>query len=76
MTAPATSIDAISGDIVISWTQPDPQGTSITGYLIEVASKDGLYWIEYKATCDGTDPSDLDCTIPMSVLVAPTPYTY
>ena len=76
MTAPATSIDGTSGDLIISWTQPDPQGSPITGYFIEIASKDGLSWTEHQATCDGVDPSDLDCTVPMSVLSASNPYGY
>lgn len=68
MSAPATSVDADSGDLVISWTQPDPQGSAITSYFIEIAHSDGLAWSEYESTCNGEDPSLLECAVPMTDL--------
>ena len=75
MSAPATSVDASSGDLVISWTQPDTQGSAITSYLIEVGSADGLTWTEITATCSGDNPSLLDCSVPMNSL-ALSPFLY
>lgn len=76
MSAPATSVDASSGDLVISWTQPDTQGSAITSYFIEVGSADGLIWTEITTTCGGDNPSLLDCSVPMnSLAISPFHYT-
>ena len=61
MSAPATSIDVSTGDLVVSWIQPDEQGSSITSYFIEFGNADSSVWYEYQATCDGEDPSVLEC---------------
>ena len=75
MDTPATSVDAVSGDLVISWTQPDPQGSPITSYFIEIGSKDGLTWTEHQTTCDGEDPTQLECSIDM-LLLSGSPFNY
>ena len=75
MNAPATSIDSVTGDLVVSWTQPDQQGSNVLSYFIELSSSDGQTWTEYQSTCDGDDPSLLECAIPMNQLDL-IPYLY
>ena len=57
MTNVATSVDAATGDLVISWQEPNIQGDAITEYLVEIANKDQSTWSEYTPTCGGEDPS-------------------
>jgi hypothetical protein len=52
MEAPFTSIDAATGKLKISWTQPDTRGSSITAYKIEVRNSLGS-WIENTSQCNG-----------------------
>lgn len=42
----------------------------ITGYLVEVANSDDTQWLEDTLNCDGANPSETECVIPMDVLQA------
>jgi hypothetical protein len=75
MTHVATSVDAATGDLVISWQEPNIQGDAITEYLVEIADAAQAQWTEYTPTCDGADPTLLSCQVAMSVLEA-DPYSY
>jgi hypothetical protein len=36
MSAPTTSIDSSTGDVLISWSAPSSNGKPITAYLIQI----------------------------------------
>jgi hypothetical protein len=62
---PVTSIEAVTGGIRVTWTEPDNKSDTITAYLIE-AQLPSFEWAEI---CDGTDSTivtNQGCIIPMS----------
>ena len=51
---PTTSIDTATGDLVISWSDPDDRGGAITQYLIEIRDEADTQWLE-SSSCAGTN---------------------
>jgi len=75
--APVTSVDPVTGGVIIQWTAPDARGDEITAYKIEIADKTGNDWTT-EASCLGTDPTviaNLRCVVLMSTLTS-APYNY
>mmetsp|Transcript_9442 Transcript_9442/g.8981 ORF Transcript_9442/g.8981 Transcript_9442/m.8981 type:complete len:609 (+) Transcript_9442:2746-4572(+) len=67
MAAPSTSIDGVTGDVIITWVQPDSNGQAITAYVIQI--KDGTSTPQTNSECDGSDQTIIDnlsCTVPMT----------
>lgn len=52
MAAAVTSIDAATGKVKISWTEPDTRGSPITAYKVEVLNSLSS-WIENTSQCNG-----------------------
>jgi hypothetical protein len=75
---PATSPDAGSGDLVISWAAPDDRGSAVSAYRIEVRDQLGSAW-SVSPNCDGSAAAVVAaraCSVPMlSLLAAPYSYT-
>ena len=72
--APVTSIDTLTGGVVITWVAPSARGDPITAYTIEIANKAQDAWSTVP-TCDGTDPTVRDalrCVVPMTTFTGPT----
>ena len=53
MAAPTTTIDPVTGGVLISWSQPANNGNIITGYKIEILDTTGTIW-STTTSCDGT----------------------
>jgi hypothetical protein len=73
MSAAVTSIDATTGDILISWSSPASNGEIITAYKIEIFNEAQTTWSQDLTYCDGSQfsvLSSLYCLIPMSDLIA------
>ena len=69
-TKPVTSIDPITGGILIQWTPPFSNAESISQYKIEIYNKAGVA-AEETEYCNGftqTILSNLRCTVPMNKL--------
>jgi large repetitive protein len=52
--APTTSVDAGTGDLVLTWSAPDDHGSEVTAYLVEIRDSLGSAWNEH-AACDGSN---------------------
>jgi hypothetical protein len=69
---PTTSIDTATGDLVISWSDPDDRGSAIAQYLIEIRDKAASQWLQ-SSYCDGTNTdvkAARQCSIPMLTLTS------
>lgn len=70
---PGTPTTVSQGNsVLISWTQPDNGGASITAFTVKIRKED-LSFTEAVAHCDGTSLTviqDLQCSVPESVLKA------
>ena len=75
MNVPITSIDLLTGNVLINWTAPHDSFSAITSYLVEIANNNASSWLKDSINCPGTPPSQLYCSIPMSVLTV-SPYNY
>jgi len=64
-----TSIDPLTGGVLIDWAAPHDGSQAIEEYLVEIANDDTSAWFEDTTNCDGADPSLTSCIIPMDVLV-------
>jgi hypothetical protein len=76
MSAPTTSIDSGTGNVVITWTAPSANGQPITSYIIKIKDSSGTPHTEL-TDCDGSQNAILtarSCSIPMSTLWA-SPFT-
>jgi hypothetical protein len=65
-----TSIDAATGGVLITWSNPSSNGASITSYLIEIQASDSS-WNTDTTHCDGNSNAvffSRQCIIPMSVM--------
>jgi hypothetical protein len=74
---PTTSIDEATGGLAVSWGAPDPHGSAVTQYKVEVRDKVGAQWAT-TSSCDGATASVVatrSCLIPMPILTA-GPYSY
>jgi hypothetical protein len=58
-----TTIDPITGGLLVQWDLPLDQGTAVTDYFVEIEAKSTDF--EKIASCTGTE---LSCLIPMSVI--------
>lgn len=74
---PSTPTTANSGtNVVITWSTPLDNGSTITSYTVTIMHSDGSTYTEDLVNCDGSDSSIVSatqCTIPLSVLTYP-PY--
>lgn len=74
-----TSIDASTGNVLITWLAPNARSSTIDKYLIEIADVNQTTWSQVLPGCDGSSfviMSNLQCSIPMSILTnAPFSYT-
>ena len=68
-----TSIDSVSGGVVVSWPAvPSTNGSPVTNYSISIQDATGI-WRTDATDCDGTTSSVISsksCLIPMSSLVS------
>ena len=72
---PTTSNSGIN--VVIDWSAPTSNGSTITSYTILILQSDGSTYTEDSINCDGTDSTIIlatQCTIPLSVLTS-APYS-
>lgn len=78
MSAPVTSIDSATGDVVITWTAPFDGHETITSYTIMIANKLGADttnaadYVVNPSYCNGADSAIMaakKCQIPMSTLI-------
>lgn len=70
--APATTVNAATGHVDISWVAADARGDTITSYTVEIENALGAAWTAETANCGGSVA--LSCSVPMSVLTA-APYS-
>ena len=70
--APATTVNAATGHVDISWIAADARGDTITSYTVEIENALGAAWTAETANCGGS--AALSCSVPMSVLTA-APYS-
>lgn len=73
MVAVVTTIEPVTGAVMLSWTPPVDNAAEITAYSIEVLDHDGLVWSEDSTHCDGSTlviRLARRCTIPMATLTA------
>ena len=63
-----TSIDSVTGGVNIDWVAPHDGSQDITKYFVEVQNADGTGFFEDTVNCDGANPSETQCTIPMDTL--------
>ena len=63
-----TSIDSVTGGVIIDWVAPHDGSESITEYLIEIANTDDETFFEDTTDCGGSDASVTTCTVPMDTL--------
>jgi hypothetical protein len=65
-----TSIDIISGGVVILWSAPNSNYDTITAYNVEILNDLGTIWSNEVTNCNGANSiilANLQCVIPMSV---------
>jgi hypothetical protein len=60
----------LTDSIVTSWQTPDNGGSPITSFTIEFRHSDGTTFSTEPVNCSGSDPSQLSCQIPATILNA------
>lgn len=66
---PVTSIDQVTGGVLIQWVAPNDHSSVINRYKIELYNKHNLTWQEV-IHCDGQQAKivkDRSCIVPMNV---------
>jgi len=66
-----TSIDSVTGGVVVSWTAPYNNAQTIEKYQVLIFNKITNDWTEDNTYCNGSDSTILakrNCTFPMQVL--------
>ncbi len=69
---PTTSIDPITGGVLIQWVAPFSNAEPITQYNVAIVNSAGVAVTE-SIHCNGADPfvvSNLRCVVPMSKLLS------
>ena len=61
----ATSIDSVTGGVIIDWIAPHDGSQEITSYLIEIQNALATGFFEDETNCGGANPNLTECTIPM-----------
>lgn len=51
-----TSIDPVTGGVLISWSQPDDNSQALISFTIFIGATDGLTFFEDETNCSGVDP--------------------
>ena len=65
-----TSIDPVTGGVLISWSQPDDNSQTLISFTILIGSTDGVTFFEDETDCSGVDPLVTQCLVPMTTLTA------
>ena len=63
----------MTGGILIVWVAPNDGSDTISEYLIEIGRTGAANYIEDAVNCGGSDPSVVQCLIPMGTLTS-NPY--
>lgn len=74
---PTTSINTVTGGLIISWSAPANRGSAIDRYLIEIKDKAGTQWAS-SSECDGSNlviVAQRTCQIQMTTLTS-SPFSY
>jgi hypothetical protein len=74
---PVTTIDPLTGGVMISWDEPNTNGAIILAYHIELLASDDSW--QSDASCDGSLSSVVssrECIIPMDTLTASFGYLF
>lgn len=78
MVSPTTSIDSTTGNVKISWVEPQTGNDPITSYYIEILYSGSTSGQQDTTYCDGSSATvmaNMYCIIPMSTLTS-SPYSY
>jgi hypothetical protein len=73
MAAVTTVIDSITGNVIVSWVEPEDNAATITEYSIEILQTGSVVWTEENSACDGSLEDIVEatqCSIAMSTLTA------
>jgi len=72
--SPVTTALSGTTDISITWVAPASNGLAITSYQIQLFVPSTLSYVEDATYCDGSDPSILTCSFPITTLL--TTYSF
>lgn len=51
-----TSIDELTGGVIVTWLQPDDNSQQLMNFTILIGSSNDMTFFEDKTNCDGSDP--------------------